>query len=199
MARVLIRQAHGGQTRVIDDGALPFFPGYVILETLDDSADELPLYLTREESDFRYVLKGDEASSSSVAAADITDSTPTGQALLTAADEAEARQAIGVDYGTIAGTVKAGDWVPVAGDIADITAVGQDLVTAVDQAAARGAIGAGTSNLAASSVEGIVFYSGSAWPARPAGFARIRWVSNGFTAAPQPAGMVAGDVWEHDV
>lgn len=57
MAQFLVRQAHGGETRTVTDGALPFFlsQGWVIVDTLDDSADVSPLYLSRAESDLRYV------------------------------------------------------------------------------------------------------------------------------------------------
>ena len=60
MARFLIRQAHGGSTRIVDDGALPYFQnqGYVVIDTLDDSGDTPPLYLSKEESDLRYAQLG---------------------------------------------------------------------------------------------------------------------------------------------
>lgn len=89
----------------------------------------------------------------SVAAADITDSTTVGRAVLTAADGAAARAAIGAGtsnlaVGTTATTAKAGNYQPTAGQISDATAVGRSVLTAADAAAARTAIGAGTSNLA---------------------------------------------------
>lgn len=60
MARFLIRQAHGGSTRVVDDGALPYFQnqGFVVIDTLDDSGNAPPLYLSKEESDLRYAQLG---------------------------------------------------------------------------------------------------------------------------------------------
>lgn len=61
MARLLIRRATGGETLVINDSALPYFPGYIVLETLDDSDDVLPVYLTAAESDFRYAKLADLA------------------------------------------------------------------------------------------------------------------------------------------
>ena len=105
MARVLIRQAHGGETRVIDDSALPYFVGYVIIDTLDDSGDEPPLYLSKAESDFRYLLRGETIETES---ADIADSTEVGRSVLTAADAAAARSAIGAATETLVQTTKPG-------------------------------------------------------------------------------------------
>ncbi|MFD7247957.1 hypothetical protein ACFV6Y_39180 [Streptomyces massasporeus] len=89
----------------------------------------------------------------SVAAADITDSTTVGRAVLTAADGAAARAAIGagtsnVTVGTGAGNAKPGNYQPTAAQISDASAVGRSVLTATDAAAARTAIGAGTSSLA---------------------------------------------------
>lgn len=88
-------------------------------------------------------------------AANISDSTATGQALIKATDAATARAAIGAGtgnsnlaLGTTSATAKAGDWKPASTDITDSTVTGRSLITAVDAATARGAIGAGTSNLA---------------------------------------------------
>lgn len=44
-----------------------------------------------------------------------------------------------------------------------------------------------------SNLEGIASHSGSSWPARPVGFARIRWVGG----TVRPGAMAVGDVWEH--
>ena len=86
------------------------------------------------------------------AAINISDSTATGRAVLTAADQAAARTAIGAGssslvIGTTSTTAKAGDYQPTAANISDSTAIGRSLITAADSAAARTAIGAGTSNL----------------------------------------------------
>lgn len=86
-------------------------------------------------------------------ASQISDSTTVGRAVLTAADEAEARSAIGAGtsdlvLGTTNTTAKAGDWKPTAADITDATTTGRSVLTAASAAAARSAIGAGTSNLA---------------------------------------------------
>lgn len=67
MARFIIRQVHGGQFQNIDDSAWPFFrdQGWVVIDTVDDSGDTPPLYLSKEESDVRYASLGgigDEAS-----------------------------------------------------------------------------------------------------------------------------------------
>lgn len=102
------------------------------------------------------------------AASDISNSTSVGRAVLTAADGAAARTAIGASnlvIGTTSTTAKAGDYIPswteitnkpteftpsahthVVADISDITEVGIDLVTAVDAAAARNAINAAATN-----------------------------------------------------
>lgn len=80
----------------------------------------------------------------SVASADITDSTSTGRSVLKAADASAARAAIGVAYGTTAGTVAQGNdsrFSPSSTSITDSTATGRSLLTAVDAAAARTAIG----------------------------------------------------------
>jgi len=88
-----------------------------------------------------------------VTALAISDATTTGRSVLTAADAAAARTAIGAGtsslaIGTTASTAKAGNYQPTAANISDSTAVGRSVVTAVDASAARTAIGAGTSNLA---------------------------------------------------
>ena len=71
------------------------------------------------------------------AAASISDSTTVGRALITAADQAAARAAIGVDAG--------GSIVAIAStDITDATTVGKAVLTAADAATARTALGAGT-------------------------------------------------------
>ena len=80
----------------------------------------------------------------SVASTDITDATTTGKAVLTAASGSAARTAIGVSYGTTAGTVVEGNdsrLSPSATSITDSTAVGRSVLTAVDAPAARTAIG----------------------------------------------------------
>ena len=103
------------------------------------------------------------------AAANISDATATGRAVLTATDPAAARTAIGatdLTIGATSTTAKAGDWFPswgevagkpttfapaahthTAADISNATTVGRSVLTATDAAAARTAIGAGTSNL----------------------------------------------------
>jgi hypothetical protein len=87
------------------------------------------------------------------AAANISDSTTVGRAVLTAVDAAAARTAIGAGtsslaLGTTSSTAKAGDYQPTAANISDSTTVGRAVLTAADAAAARTAIGAGTSSLA---------------------------------------------------
>ena len=80
----------------------------------------------------------------SVAATDITDSTSTGRAVLKATDASAARTAIGVAYGTTAGTVTQGNdsrLTPSSTSISDSTVTGRSLITAVDAPAARTALG----------------------------------------------------------
>lgn len=100
----------------------------------------------------------------------ISDATTVGRNVLTAANAAAARTAIGAGtsdlvIGTTAGTAKAGNWVPSwsdvtgkpstftpashthpASEISDSTTVGRAVLTAASAAAARSAIGAGTGN-----------------------------------------------------
>lgn len=61
MARYLIRQAHGGETRTIRDGGLAYFLnlGWVVLDTLDDESDSPPLYLSKAEGDLRWAKISD--------------------------------------------------------------------------------------------------------------------------------------------
>ncbi len=97
-------------------------------------------------------LAGKAAASHTHPATGIADSTATGRAVLTAADAASARTAIGAGtsslaIGTTNGTAKAGDYQPAAANITDSTATGRSLLTAADAATARAAIGAGTSSL----------------------------------------------------
>lgn len=84
-----------------------------------------------------------------VSSEDITDSTATGRAVITAASQAAARTAIGagtsnLTLGTSSSTAKAGDYTPDWGDVSGKPAV---IAAGADQATARAAIGAGTSNL----------------------------------------------------
>lgn len=89
----------------------------------------------------------------------ITDATATGRTLLTAADAATARSAIGagsssLTLGTTSTTAKAGNYAPASTDITDATTIGKSLLTASDAPTARTAIGAGTSNLAIGTTAG---------------------------------------------
>lgn len=86
-------------------------------------------------------------------ASQVSDSTATGRSLLTAADAAAARTAIGAGtsslaLGTTSATAKAGDYQPTAANISDSTATGRSVLTAASASAARAALGAGTSDLA---------------------------------------------------
>lgn len=95
----------------------------------------------------------DGSGATSIAAADITDSTTVGVNLITAADAAAARTAIGAGtsslaIGTTSTTAKAGNYAPASTDISDASTVGKSVLTAADAATARSVIGAGTSSLA---------------------------------------------------
>lgn len=91
-----------------------------------------------------------------IAAAQITDASAVGQAVITAFDEAAARAAIGAGTSSFSGAYSALTGIPstfapaahtqAASTISDSTAVGRAVLTAIDAAAARTAIGAGTSS-----------------------------------------------------
>jgi hypothetical protein len=83
----------------------------------------------------------------------ISDASAIGRSILTAADAAAVRSAIGagtsnVAIGTTAGTALSGTYVPTSTSISDSTTVGRGLLTAASADSARAVIGAGTSNLA---------------------------------------------------
>lgn len=94
-------------------------------------------------------IAGKAAASHTHTASAISDSTTVGRNVLTAADAAAARSAIGAGtsslaLGTSSSTAKAGDYQPASTDISDSSTVGRAVLTAGSQAAARSAIGAGT-------------------------------------------------------
>lgn len=79
-----------------------------------------------------------------VSASSISDSTATGRSVLTAADAAAARTALGVAYGSTSGTVVQGNdsrLSPTASSITDSTATGRAVLTATDATAARATLG----------------------------------------------------------
>lgn len=86
-----------------------------------------------------------------ITSAQITDASAVGVSVLTAANAAAARSAIGAGtsnlaIGTTSTTAKAGDYQPTAANISDASTVGRSVLTAADAAAARSAIGAGVGN-----------------------------------------------------
>jgi len=80
----------------------------------------------------------------SVASTNITDATTTGKAVLVATDAATARTALGVAYGSTAGTVAQGNdarFTPASTGISDSTATGRALLTTTDASTARTTLG----------------------------------------------------------
>lgn len=110
--------------------------------------------ITLASGDYVMVLvKGGDSGggTGSVTSAQITDASTVGKSVLTAANAAAARTAIGAGtsslaLGTTSTTAKAGDWKPAAADISDASTVGRSVLSAADAAAARSAIGAGVGN-----------------------------------------------------
>ncbi len=110
--------------------------------------------ITLPSGDYVMVLvKGGDSGggTGSVTSDQITDASTVGKSVLTAANAAAARTAIGAGtsnlaLGTTSTTAKAGDWKPAAADISDASTVGRSVLSAADAAAARSAIGAGVGN-----------------------------------------------------
>lgn len=102
-------------------------PDHGALTGLSD--DDHPIYLTTGRGDARYVQGSDSRLSDARTptththpASEVSDSTTTGRSLLTAADAAAARSAIGagtssLTIGTTSTTAKAGDWTPTWTDV----------------------------------------------------------------------------------
>ena len=63
-----------------------------------------------------------------------------GELAATAVQPGDLGNAAGLDVGTTAGTVKAGDWQPTAADVTDSTAAGRALLTGADAAAQRSSL-----------------------------------------------------------
>lgn len=63
----------------------------------------------------------------------------------------------------------------------------------------NGRVATGSGSAASASLEVIVMHDGTAsGPARPTGYARVRWVNPVGTSYTRPTNMAVGDVWEHD-
>lgn len=99
---------------------------------------------------FMVLAKGGDTGggSGSVTSAQITDASTVGKSVLTAADAAAARTAIGAGIGNsnlvigTAGTqAKAGNYQPAAANITDAGTFGRQLLQAADQAAAKTLLG----------------------------------------------------------
>lgn len=175
MARFVIRPAHGGQKQEIDDGAWPFFEsqGYVIVTVLG-SGDEQPLYLSAEESDFKYAQVGDIGDPSSATGSELraffeqkidrTGAT-TGQVPVLQADGSLAFGAGGGGGGAVASVNgETGTVVLTADDIADGTAL--VMMTVAERAL--------LTTLAAYGVA-YVEHEGGADPLRPNTPLRVLW------------------------
>ncbi|SEF28542.1 hypothetical protein ABL840_26630 [Variovorax sp. NFACC27] len=99
---------------------------------------------------------GGSGGPSTVTSDDITDASAIGRSVLTSADAAAVRSAIGAGtsslaIGTTAATAKAGNYAPAWSEVTSKPAV---IAAGADAAAARTAIGAGTSNLAVGTAAG---------------------------------------------
>lgn len=106
----------------------------------------------QESKSIRTALTGKSDVGHTHPSTEINDSTPVGRDLLMAASALAARGVIGAGtsslvLGSVAGTAKAGDWLPSSTNITDSTSTGRAVLTAVDATAARAAMSAGTSNL----------------------------------------------------
>lgn len=138
----------------------------------------------------------------------ISDATTTGRSVLTAADSAAARSALGVAYGSTSGTVVQGDdsrLSPAAAAISDASTVGRAVLTAIDAAAARTTLGVayGTTSTSVavgndSRITGAVATGSAATLASVTAFntadatnferGRIHWNANAFTVSADQAG-----------
>ena len=117
-ARIVALEATPPGAGVTDHGALTGL-----------SDDDHPIYLTTGRGDARYVQGSDSRLSDARTptththpASEVSDSTTTGRSLLTAADAAAARSAIGagtssLTIGTTSTTAQAGDWTPTWTDV----------------------------------------------------------------------------------
>lgn len=109
--------------------------------------DDHPQYHNNARGDARYALTTHDH-----VAADISNSTTVGRAVLTAVDAAAGRTAIGAGtsslvLGTLGTEAAAGNHTHIATAITDSTTTGRAVLTAASTTAARTAIGAGTSDL----------------------------------------------------
>lgn len=162
----------------------------------------------------------------SPAAADVSDSTATGRAVLTAADQAAARTAIGAGtsslaIGTTAGTAAAGNdarlsdartplaHTQAASTISDSTTVGRAVLTAADGAAARTSLGlaavaatgdAGdlTGDPLPDALTPTAAAVGRIWGGSAFASGRVTIFTGGSDASP-PTGLAAGDIWIREV
>lgn len=145
-------------------------------------------------------LSGKAPTSHTHTATGISDSTTVGRNVLTAADAATARTAIGAGtsdlaLGTTGSTAKAGNYQPAAANISDSTAIGRTVLTAADAAAVRTAIAAANAthtHVNADITDGVRFVdvtTGS--ESRPSTSGRVFWLGGTST----PTNWVDGDLW----
>lgn len=174
MATFLIRQAHGGATREIDDSAWPFFrdQGWVVIDTLDET--DVELYLTAEESNLRFAQVGDIGDDASPTGSELrtffeqkinrTGAT-TGNVPVLQSDGTLAFGAGGGGGAVASVNSKTGTVVLNADDIAD--GLSSVIMTAAERAVLT---------LFNSLGLVVVFHSGGADPVRPATTAHVLWV-----------------------
>ena len=125
-------------------------------------------------------LSGKASATHTHVAANITDSTVTGRSLVTAADAATARSAIGAGtgnsnlaIGTTSSTAKAGDYVPTKA-IVGLSNV--DNTSDADKPISSAAAASLALLTAMIATTGTVVESGGVYPARPSGFANIKFI-----------------------
>lgn len=126
-------------------GAVTLTKADVGLSSVDNTSDAAKPISTATQT----ALNGKAATSHTHIADDITNSTPVGRSLLTSADAAAARTAIGagtssLGLGSTASTAAPGNHTHTHASLTDTTAIGTQVATAATAPAIRTLIGAGT-------------------------------------------------------
>lgn len=128
-------------------GAVTLAKADVGLSNVDNTSDASKPISTATQT----ALDGKAASTHTHTAAQVSDASSVGRSVLTAADAAAARTAIGagtssLGLGSTASTAAAGNHTHTHASLTDTTTVGTQVATAADGAAIRTIIGAGTGN-----------------------------------------------------